>query len=55
MVLYAVSFAGWGLVFYATCLISHFDLFDLFGLRQVWLYFKGHHVRIHLDQRPRGS
>jgi protein-S-isoprenylcysteine O-methyltransferase Ste14 len=36
--LYAVSFAGWGFVLYATCLISHFDLF---GLRQVWLYFKG--------------
>ncbi len=36
--LYAVSFAGWGLVPYATCLINHFDLF---GLRQVWLYFKG--------------
>ena len=35
--LYAVSFVGWGLVLYATCLINHFDLF---GLRQVWLYFK---------------
>jgi protein-S-isoprenylcysteine O-methyltransferase Ste14 len=37
-ILYTVSFAGWGLVFYATFLINHFDLF---GLRQVWLYFKG--------------
>ncbi len=36
--LYAVSFAGWGLVLYATFLIDHFDLF---GLRQVWLYFRG--------------
>jgi protein-S-isoprenylcysteine O-methyltransferase Ste14 len=35
--LYAMSFAGWGLVLYATCVINHFDLF---GLRQVWLYFK---------------
>ncbi|RDH82299.1 MAG: hypothetical protein DIZ80_08340 [endosymbiont of Galathealinum brachiosum] len=29
---------GWGMVFYATFIINHFDLF---GLRQVWLYFKG--------------
>ena len=36
--LYAVSFAGWGLVLYATFLINHFDLF---GLRQVWLHFTG--------------
>ena len=32
-----MSFVGWGLVLYATFLINHFDLF---GLRQVWLYFK---------------
>lgn len=38
LALYAVSFAGWGLVLYATFLINHFDLF---GLRQVWLYFTG--------------
>ena len=36
--LYAVSFAGWGIVLYATFLIDHFDLF---GLRQAWLCFKG--------------
>jgi protein-S-isoprenylcysteine O-methyltransferase Ste14 len=36
--LYGVSLAGWGLVLYATFVINHFDLF---GLRQVWLYFKG--------------
>ncbi|MEZ5542120.1 MAG: isoprenylcysteine carboxylmethyltransferase family protein [Pseudomonadota bacterium] len=29
---------GWVLVLYATCLINHFDLF---GLRQAWLYFRG--------------
>jgi protein-S-isoprenylcysteine O-methyltransferase Ste14 len=36
--LYAMAFAGWGLVLYATFLINHFDLF---GLRQVWLHFRG--------------
>lgn len=35
---YAVFFTGWITVFVATCLINHFDLF---GLRQVWLYFRG--------------
>lgn len=35
---YAVGLAGWLLVLYATFLINHFDLF---GLRQVWLYFRG--------------
>ena len=29
---------GWGIVFVSTLLINHFDLF---GLRQVWLYFRG--------------
>jgi protein-S-isoprenylcysteine O-methyltransferase Ste14 len=34
----AIGLSGWALVFYATFLINHFDLF---GLRQVWLYFTG--------------
>lgn len=37
-ILMGLSLAGWGLVLYASFLIDHFDLF---GLRQVWLYWKG--------------
>jgi protein-S-isoprenylcysteine O-methyltransferase Ste14 len=37
-ILLAVGLSGWAIVFYATFLINHFDLF---GLRQVWLYFTG--------------
>ncbi len=38
LLLFATSFAGWGLVLYATWLINHFDLF---GVRQAWLYYRG--------------
>jgi protein-S-isoprenylcysteine O-methyltransferase Ste14 len=37
-VLRSLFFFGFGLVLLATFLINHFDLF---GLRQVWLYFRG--------------
>ncbi len=37
-VLWALYFTGWGLVFYSSFLIDHFELF---GLRQVWSYSRG--------------
>ncbi|MCC9606688.1 isoprenylcysteine carboxylmethyltransferase family protein [Blastopirellula sp. JC732] len=38
VILYTLYGCGWGLIFFSSCLINHFDLF---GMRQSWLYFRG--------------
>ena len=37
-IMIGLYFLGWGILFYATWLINHFDLF---GLRQVWHHWRG--------------
>jgi protein-S-isoprenylcysteine O-methyltransferase Ste14 len=37
-ILLVIYLVGWSIVFVSTFLINHFDLF---GLRQVWLYYRG--------------
>nr|WP_070960209.1 methanethiol S-methyltransferase [Hyphomonas sp. Mor2] len=34
----AIYFIGWAILFYATCLLNHFELF---GLRQIWHHLRG--------------
>ena len=40
----AIYFIGWAILFYATCLLNHFELF---GLRQIW-----HHLTANVCQTP---
>jgi methanethiol S-methyltransferase len=45
---YGLYFTGWGIVLLATFLINHFDLF---GVRQVWLHFRGReYTRLKLEE-----
>ena len=37
IIIYMMYAAGWATVLYTTCLLNHFELF---GLRQVWLFFQ---------------
>ncbi|MEM9839663.1 MAG: methanethiol S-methyltransferase [Pseudomonadota bacterium] len=37
-IILAIYFIGWAILFYATCLLNHFELF---GLRQVWHHLRG--------------
>ncbi len=41
-IIYGIYAIGWGIVFTATLMINHFDLF---GMRQVWLYFQKQEYR----------
>jgi methanethiol S-methyltransferase len=45
----AVSIAGWAIVFSSTFMIDHFDLF---GLRQAWLAFRGRSYTEHPFKTP---
>ena len=47
--IYAMFFLGWAIVFISTCMINHFDLF---GMRQVWLNFKGREYKPLKFQTP---
>lgn len=47
--LWALFFSGWGIVFIATCLINHFELF---GLRQAWAGFQGKEIPPHTFRTP---
>jgi len=40
--IWVLYFAGWGLVFFSSFVIDHFELF---GLKQVWSYFQGREQR----------
>jgi protein-S-isoprenylcysteine O-methyltransferase Ste14 len=47
--LLALYFAGWAMLLYSTALIDHFDLF---GVRQAWLAFRGRPYTSHPFKTP---
>ncbi len=49
IVMRALFFGGWGLVLASSFMIDHFDLF---GLRQAWLYFQGKEYTQHPFSTP---
>ncbi len=49
IVMRALFFGGWGLVLASSFMIDHFDLF---GLRQAWLYFQGKEYAQHPFSTP---
>jgi protein-S-isoprenylcysteine O-methyltransferase Ste14 len=46
---HTLYFAGWAMLLYSTALIDHFDLF---GLRQAWLAFRGRPYTSHPFKTP---
>jgi len=48
-ILWALYFAGWGIVFFSSFVIDHFELF---GLKQVWRHWRGQqHVTAPFSER----
>lgn len=48
-ILWAMFFAGWGIVLLSTFLINHFELF---GLQQAWLHLRGQEASPHVLRQP---
>jgi len=48
-ILWALFFAGWGIVLVSTFLLNHFELF---GLQQAWLHLRGRQPEPHQLKQP---